>query len=94
MADIDANAYGKLLSIRGVKHLLLAARGNDLLMLQLKDNGDPCQYVVAHGIYPDRGELSWLNGDYFPLPMYADTAAALKDAVLNLTGDDKNALSR
>lgn len=94
MADIDANAYGKTISIHGVNHVLLAARGNDLLMLQLKDDGDPCQYVVAHDIYSDRGELSWLNGSYFPLPMYPDTAAALKDAVLNLTGDDENALSR
>ena len=94
MADIDANAYGKPLFIRGVKHILLAARGNDLLMLQLKDNGAPCQYVVAHGICPDRGDLSWQNGDYFPLPMYPDTAAALKDAVMNLTGDDDNALSK
>ena len=50
------------------------------------------QYVVAHGIYPDRGELSWLNGDYFPLPMYPDTAAAFNEAVMNLTGDDENAL--
>ena len=93
MAEIDAHAYGKTISIRGVNHILVAARGNDLLMLQLEDNGNPCQYVVAHGIYPDRGELSWMNGDYFPLPMYPDTAAALKDAVMNLTGDDENALS-
>lgn len=93
MADTDANAYGKTISIRSVNHILLAARGNDLLMLQLKDNGDPCQYVVAHDIYPDRGELSWLNGDYFPIPIYPDTAAALKDAVMNLIGGDENASS-
>lgn len=91
MIDIDINAYGKTISIRGVDYILLAARDNDILMLELKDDGDPCQYVVAHGIYPDRGELSWLNGDYFPFTMYPDTAAALKDAVMNLTGDDENA---
>jgi len=94
MADIDAKAYGKPLSIRGVNHILVAARGNDLLMLQLKDDGDPCQYVVAHCIYPDRGELSWMNGDYFPIPMYPDTAAALKDAVMALTGGNVDVFSR
>lgn len=92
MADIDTNACGNVIPIHGVNHILIAARGNDLLMLQLKDDGNPCQYVVAHGIYSDRNELNWLNGSYFPIPMYPDTAAALKDAVMNLTGDDENAL--
>ena len=66
-------------------NILFAARGNDILMLELKDDSNPCQYAVAQGIYRHKGELSRLNDDFFPLTMYPDTAVALKDTAINLT---------
>ena len=41
---------GKTVIIHGVKHICIAARENDLLMLEM-DGDRPVQYVVAHGAY-------------------------------------------
>ena len=67
---------GKTVIIHGVKHICIAARENDLLMLEMDDDR-PVQYVVAHGAYTHEDVLCWLNGDYFPLPLYPDSLTAL-----------------
>lgn len=85
MADINPAAVGSTFNIRGVTYVCIAARDNNLLLLERKEDGAPVQYVVAHGIYLQDGELCWLNGEYFLLPLYSDTAAALKDAIAHLT---------
>ena len=66
--------------IRGVKHICIAARENDLLLLEM-DGDRPIQYVVAHGAYTHEDGLCWLNGDYFPLPLYPDSLTALINAL-------------
>ena len=70
------DCLGKTVIIRGVKHICIAARENDLLMLEMDDDR-PVQYVVAHGAYTHEDVLCWLNGDYFPLPLYPDSLTAL-----------------
>ena len=67
---------GKTVIIHGVKRICIAARENDLLMLEMDDDR-PVQYVVAHGAYTHEDVLCWLNGDYFPLPLYPDSLTAL-----------------
>lgn len=67
---------GKTVVIRGVKHICIAARENDLLLLEM-DGDRPVQYVVAHSVYRHEDGLCWLNGDYFPLPLYPDSLTAL-----------------
>ena len=67
---------GKTVIIHGVKHICIAARENDLLMLEMDDDR-PVQYVVAHGAYTHEDVLCWLSGDYFPLPLYPDSLTAL-----------------
>ena len=57
---------GRSFPIHGVPHIGIAASDDALLMLQYRDDGSPCQYVVAHGPYQSDGELCWLNGAYFP----------------------------
>ena len=85
MADIDKTGLGKPITIRGVAHIPIAASDDTLLFLQMDENGDPCQYVVAHGVYPHKGEICWLNGDYFLLPLNAHSITALKQAVEVMT---------
>ena len=96
MADISPAAIGGTLHIRDVTYIIIAVRDNDLLLLEKSEDGAPVQYVVAHGVYQNNGELCWLNGDYFPIPLYPDTVAAIKDAIAHLTegGDDDNELLR
>lgn len=91
MADISPAAIGGTLHIRDVTYIIIAARDNDLLLLEKSEDGAPVQYVVAHGIYPSgctnpaQSKLCWLNGEYFLFPLYPDTAAAIKDAIAHLT---------
>ncbi len=81
MAETDMVKLGNRIPIRGVDHICIAADGDTLLFLQMDENGDPCQYVVAHGVYTHKNELCWLNGDYFIMPLNASSAVALKKAV-------------
>ena len=79
---IDCKEFlGRKGVIRGVEHICIAEHGDTLLFLQMDESGDPCQYVVAHGVYWNKSELCWLNGDYFLMPLNADSATALKNAV-------------
>ena len=93
---------GKEITIRGDRHLCLAAGSDKLLLLQIceKDEplikaGDPVQYIVAN--HPDwhNGELVWAQGSYYPLFVYrahseagSPCARALLDASLCLTRCD------
>lgn len=85
MTGISLAAIGGTLHIREVTYIIIAARDNDLLLLEKNEGGAPVQYVVAHGVYQNNGELCWMNGEYFVFPLYPDSAAALKDAIAHLT---------
>jgi len=77
---------GRTFSIRGVRHTCIAATDNAMLLLQYEDGGAPCQYVVVNEPHWAGEELCWLNGDYFPLPIYGTMADALAASVASFQG--------
>lgn len=76
---------GKILYIRKTKYICIAGNKEALLLLRLDEDNNPCQYVVAHGVYINGYEIGWLNGNYFLVQLNVDSADVLKKAVEAMT---------
>ena len=86
-----AGYIGKIVVSHKTNYLCVALENDALLLLQLREDGTPLQFIVAH--HPDlyNDELVWSNGDYFPFFAYhnssAPVAEALRDSGFAMGGD-------
>lgn len=86
-----AGYIGKIVVSHKTNYLCVALENDALLLLQLRKDGTPLQFIVAH--HPDlyNDELVWSNGDYFPFFAYhnssAPVAEALRDSGFAMGGD-------